>query len=121
MEKILASEGIAMSEFRKKVFKLTLKTFRQAVKNQPIADNVKVRFERICERVNNENQLNDIDLYELTTEYKIKNVWNISENDAKIKDHEYKTGSLEKPNHNSNLEVSSRSNYIYSLDEIFYS
>ena len=120
MEKILASEGIAMSEFKKKVFKLTLETFRQAVKNQPIADRVKIRFESICKRVYNEKQLNALDLYELTTEYKLENVWMISEKDAKIKDHEYKNGSLKKPDHNSNLEVSSRSNYIYSLDEIFH-
>jgi hypothetical protein len=57
-----------MHDLDKKFFKLTLNTFRASIQNN--SDLIPM-FDALCERINASNQLNDVDLFELATEYEI--------------------------------------------------
>ena len=55
-----------MYDLNKKFFKLTLNTFRTCAQENPTLIQ---KFDVLCENINKSNQLNNVDLYELATEY----------------------------------------------------
>jgi hypothetical protein len=55
-----------MYDLDKKFFKLTLNTFRASIQNSP---GLIPMFDALCERISAANQLNNVDLFELATEY----------------------------------------------------
>ena len=55
-----------MYDLDKKFFKLTLNTFRASIHNSP---DLIPMFDALCERISATNQLNNVDLFELATEY----------------------------------------------------
>ena len=71
MEKILSSQQMEMHQFTRKFFKLTLDQFKNSAGNYNGADKeLLIKFKNLDDKIKNENQLNDIDLYELGTEYR---------------------------------------------------
>ena len=67
IEEILERNDWFMYDLEKKFFKLTLNTFRTSAQNN---NELLQKFEAICDKINQSNQLNDVDLFELATEYK---------------------------------------------------
>ena len=55
-----------MYDLNQKFFKLTLNTFRASIQNNP---DLIPMFDALCERSNATNQLSNVDLFELATNY----------------------------------------------------
>ena len=60
-----------MYDLKKRFFKMTLEQFRSSAKQQEQQQgDLMQRFNDICMKIDKQNQLNDVDLFELTTEYR---------------------------------------------------
>ncbi len=67
---------------QKKFFKLTLNTFRTcAQENSTMIQ----KFDVLCENINKSNQLNNVDLYELATEYNHLRILNEDSYKSRVK------------------------------------
>lgn len=73
IERILLAKSNTKYNIDKKIFKMTLCYFKNSLSKQTSCNkDIANKFELICEQINNDNQLNEIDLFEMTTEYNLK-------------------------------------------------
>jgi len=71
-----------MYDLNKKFFKLTLNTFRTCAQENPTLIE---KFDVLCENINKSNQLNDVDLHEMATEYKDLKAIKQDDNKSQVK------------------------------------
>ena len=67
IEEIQEKNDLLMFDIEKKFFKLTLDTFRSSAQNN---NKLLQKFEIVFNKIIKSKQLNDVDLFELATEYK---------------------------------------------------
>ena len=71
IEDLLERKKFFMYEFDKKYFKLTLSQFKNSADlNKDANADLLKRYGDLLEKINKEGQVNEVDLYELATEYK---------------------------------------------------
>ena len=70
MEKILTTQDMNMHEFDKRFFKLTLETFKQsALGNQDTSKKQMDTFDSLCQKIQADNHLNELDLTDLVANF----------------------------------------------------
>jgi hypothetical protein len=71
-----------MYDLKKKFFKLTLNTFRTCAQENPTLIQ---KFYILCEKINESNQLGNVDLHEMATDYTDLQILNKDSNKSHIK------------------------------------
>jgi hypothetical protein len=82
IEAIQTKDDWFMYDLNKKFFKLTLNTFRTCAQENPTLIQ---KFDILCEKINESNQLGNVDLHELATDYNDLKILKQDNNNSQVK------------------------------------